>query len=1698
MPITTNLNISPYFDDYNPAKDYYKILFKPGTSVQTRELNQIQTIFQTQIERFGDNILKKGTIVDGCNFSFNNSQAYVKLVDNELNGLTSIPALYVGNFVKNSSNLTAFIVNFFDGFESTSPDLKTIYVNYINSGNDGQSTAFTPGETLTIYNPKNSIYKVNIVNGGSGFSNNDTLIFTSQIAISITSGSFSTGDSIYDSAVGGLANLEIVAVDTTTLAADNLVLLKVKPRTEDLINEAANSSLWTMPLFTTVENGAGATATVSGVYGEQAQGKIITNASGVITDISIQNRGENYVYAPYVSVRSINNVNGVSDLELVGQNFVAQIKASSETGAVGKGYTFSVSDGVIYQRGYFERVNFQTVIVEKYNTEPNNLVVGFRTVEEIVDSNFDTSLLDNALGSENETAPGADRLKLTPELIVLNKDDAAANTEFFSIVEFNDGNPYKQNQLTVYNKIGDEIARSGYDQSGNFVLDAFQVTTDSTSNSQNEGLYYTAVVDPGQAYISGYKVQTLNNYRIDIVKGFDTKTATSPISLNYGSYIKIKEVGGNFLFNVGAAIDLYNLPKNFISNTSLISTGNTSPLGTKIGTARMRSLILDSDIPGTANSEYRLYVFDIKMTPGQNFNAVKSVYYNGDFKGIADIVLESDGKARLRGTLEDGLIFPAGVESLKNSNNANYTYRTIDQNSATGNNGILTKSISSIQNEYFESAGNLSISELRDLYIVPLANNLIQATNLDGTISISTTSSNVTGTSTKFDSAFNEGDYLVANNGVSEEIKQVVKIFSNTLMQVDSVFGTTNTSASFTRVFPKNVPVPFGYRDGLRANVDVNRKVLSVTFAHSNDQVITFRGTNSVNTAIAYNIRRENVSSVTKTANRKRFVKIRVANNVSGVTGPWCMGVPDIFRLRNVYVSQSSNVNTASPNIIDRCYIDHNQNPNYLGLGYLYLNDNTKFTLTSNDYLLVEFDYFTRDGDGYFDTVSYLRTSDANTIAQIDSLPLSNLTTSACSLEIPEVYTYNNQYYDLLNQLDFRPEVANTVAPSLTATSAPVNPSETEIFNVTNDKKFPYPDKDCLITIEQYLGRVDDIYIGEKGNIYSLQGIPSVDPKKRYTSNHPKDSLKLQVFTVPPYPTVTQTLSDNVAEILNTKIYNEKKLNLRLRTHTVMPMMTTSSQQLSQPMVYTMEDIGNLERRIKDLEYYVSLSILETNITNKIIPSSIDPALNRFKFGFFADDFSTEIYSDVANPQFASSFEVEGDVDFGFFGSPLSDTLASQDTQNPISTTLVGPSALPQRKTNRVVPPKFVWSLNHIVDNLTYADEVIIEQLLATESSVCVPNVQTITNTTVISTNAYFYSQQKSCFNFFEKKVDTVVFGDVAGLATLYFYNYAAVDKYTIYQGNSSTPIAGTAASFNQVTALNSADIAFLTTNQNAAGWYNAFQKAQLTRTFSRGILPQMTDYVRFAGKIQWNHNPALGKQYTIVTDKGFGSVIWKYLIQYPASQSITTTTTVDVANCTVVPPTPVYNGTLTVRGVLTWSCSNQFRINAHTYTAYVVDCTGLKPNTIHKFYLDGQETNTTQLPVFTIQRPWGVEASNKNNSRYGADMAFDYGLNDYGGNAFKLFGFTMSGPLKTDAQGKLSFQVYTPIKDLAWVVGALGVTGGIYNNGPGILGSLFNPTGGSSGYSTLEVKDTNSSAKLVVANRAPNKVLPFSFFGIP
>ena len=94
MPQKTNLNVAPYYDDFAQDKNFYKVLFRPGYSIQARELTQLQSTLQNQIESFGKYAFKQGELVIPGEVALNTKLNFVKL-----SSVSEIPTNVDGNIV---------------------------------------------------------------------------------------------------------------------------------------------------------------------------------------------------------------------------------------------------------------------------------------------------------------------------------------------------------------------------------------------------------------------------------------------------------------------------------------------------------------------------------------------------------------------------------------------------------------------------------------------------------------------------------------------------------------------------------------------------------------------------------------------------------------------------------------------------------------------------------------------------------------------------------------------------------------------------------------------------------------------------------------------------------------------------------------------------------------------------------------------------------------------------------------------------------------------------------------------------------------------------------------------------------------------------------------------------------------------------------------------------------------------------------------------------------------------------------------------------------------------------------------------------------------------------------------------------------------------------------------------------------------
>jgi hypothetical protein len=1098
MPIETNLNVAPYYDDFDPEKNFHRVLFRPGVALQAREVTQLQSILQDQIEKFGDNIYRIGSIINGCNITTDYNYRYVKILDTQVDGQPVVMSQYANTLlVQEGTGLTALVVNFATGFESLNPDLNTLYIKYINTGSGGQKV-FSNSQVITVYGRARSVEDVTIISGGSGYSNSDTVTFTSAV-------------------------------------------------------------------------GTGAVA------------EITTDASGTVTDVSVTSGGSGYTGIPTVTINTSTGI-GAS---LTAINYIAQITVASSAfdSPVGTGTAVKCTEGVVYQKGHFIRVDEQEAILTKYNTEPDQIVVGISVSELIVNSSIDESLLDLSIGSPNYTAPGANRLKLSPALTVLTTTLAASNNEFMPLLEFETGKVIKDRTDTQFNSVNKELAKRTFDESGNYVVSQF---TFNTKEIAANNTHFNLDISPGVAYVEGSRIQLLNSSKKVVRKGTDTSTTDSlSISTSYGNYLRVNNLVGAFDIKSGDTIILRDTAGTDVADNS----GNTpSTPGVAIGTAKVKSLEYLSGVPGTPSCEYRLYVFDTQMNSGRSFEQTRSVSSNGI--ALADIVLVN-ARAVLNDVTQDVLLYTSGINAVKEFTSERFSFRT-STNATFTTSGSVTVSFSG-GNTIPYGTGTLGDSDKETVIVIPAAN-VYSSTPKTGVVSANTGSALLVASASAFTTEFEVGDYIsIGNTTVFSTPQRIVSISNNTSMQLSGNFsglpgGTTNAvSNSIFVAYPANVPVDF----------TKNNKVMSVPSNTS----ITFDLGHGIRDEADFTFYHdlENLEPAvrTKTLNNPIYIKLSTDKIGANTNGPWCLGVPDVLSIEGVFVG-SGNTYVESSNLAEEFELVSGQKDNYYGLSYLTLRAGSSLSLSSSNSLLVKVKAFTHGTGKYLSAESY-------PVDDVTSpLPADKIRTQSIPYFISPT---TGEYYDLRDSVDFRPIVANTAALSTTIAGASVDPLSSETLT-GGDKFFPSPSRPFRSSAEYYLNRIDRVVINSLGEVSVIEGIPSRNP---VAPSAIRGTMDLALISPNAFPSLSAKEASDA-----------KRPDL------------SSSIQLLQTKGYNMRDIGNLEKRIRTLEYYSLLNSLESNTINITIPSESNNQIERFKNGFIVDSFDNFNVANINDSEFRS------------------------------------------------------------------------------------------------------------------------------------------------------------------------------------------------------------------------------------------------------------------------------------------------------------------------------------------------------------------------------------------------------------------------------------------------------------------------------
>jgi len=223
--------------------------------------------------------------------------------------------------------------------------------------------------------------------------------------------------------------------------------------------------------------------------------------------------------------------------------------------------------------------------------------------------------------------------------------------------------------------------------------------------------------------------------------------------------------------------------------------------------------------------------------------------------------------------------------------------------------------------------------------------------------------------------------------------------------------------------------------------------------------------------------------------------------------------------------------------------------------------------LTPTGRLLVNFDFFSHGAGDYFDVDSYSGVVDYSAIPSYSS-------------------DTTGRNYNLRDCLDFRPRVddASTINSggqdrSFDGTGA----STTDVIKFSDDVNTDF---------EFYLPRIDKIFLDKDGSFKVLEGASSLDPQvpKNLDGAMHLYTIFLDAFTLTTDHIEIETID-----------------NRR----------------------YTMRDIGRLEKRIENVEYYTQLSLLETQTQQLQIQDA--EGFDRFKNGFIVDNFTGHGIGDVGN-----------------------------------------------------------------------------------------------------------------------------------------------------------------------------------------------------------------------------------------------------------------------------------------------------------------------------------------------------------------------------------------------------------------------------------------------------------------------------------
>ena len=363
-----------------------------------------------------------------------------------------------------------------------------------------------------------------------------------------------------------------------------------------------------------------------------------------------------------------------------GTTFYGQVQSSGTPTGVGS--SVNIEEGVYFVSGTFIYVPKSSLTLDKYTNAPS-YVIGLNVIEEIIDTDTDNTLKDNAQGTPNEAAPGATRYKVSTALVKESLTNLnSANSNYVTLLRIESGKVQVDTTDSVNHaaELSKRLARRTFEESGNYAVKPYQLDIkEHLDDTTNNGYLLASAgglegklaigVEPGTSYVQGFRNENIATKYLVIDKPRDASNsinidANANVATPVGNYVRVTEG------TIKGAPDLSNFTTMNLHNAN-------GQGGSVVGTARARAM-------EKIGADIRLHLFDITMTSG-SFSAVRSFSQTHSTSGINFIGNISDTSALRFDIGNNGLVFKLpynAIQTLYNGS-ANTTEYTIKKDFAT-------------------------------------------------------------------------------------------------------------------------------------------------------------------------------------------------------------------------------------------------------------------------------------------------------------------------------------------------------------------------------------------------------------------------------------------------------------------------------------------------------------------------------------------------------------------------------------------------------------------------------------------------------------------------------------------------------------------------------------------------------------------------------------------------------------------------------------------------------------------------------------------------------------------------------------------------------------------------------------------------------------------------------------------------------